>query len=35
MKNIENHHIINWTIFKEGKFIKTDNKFKTFQNKII
>jgi len=35
MKNIENHHIINWTIFKEGEFIKTDNKFKTFQNKVI
>ena len=35
MKNVENNHSINWTIFKEGKFIKTNNKFKTIQNKII
>jgi len=34
-KNIENYHLVNWTIFNEGKFIKTNDKFKTTQNKII
>ena len=34
-KNIENNHIVNWTVFKEGIFIKTNDRFKTIQNKII
>ena len=35
MKNIENKHIINWTVFKDEDFIKTDNKFNTYQTHLI
>ena len=35
MKNIENNHIINWTVFKDEDFIKTDNKFDTYQTHLI
>ena len=35
MKNTENKHTINWTVFEKGNFIKTNNKFNTYQTHLI
>lgn len=35
MKNTENKHTINWTVFKNGDFVKTNNKFNTYQTHLI
>ena len=35
MKNTERSHILNWTVFQEGEFVKTSNKILTKQTSLI
>lgn len=35
MKNTQNVHTINWTVFKNGDFVKTNDKFNTHQTHLI
>ena len=35
MKNTQNIHTVNWTVFKKGNFVKTNNKFNTYQTHLI
>ena len=35
MKNTQNIHSVNWTVYEKGNFIKTDNKYITTQTHLI